>query len=76
MKVTVIKDFYDLAAFTGRRTGEVIEVPEDRGTRLIGMRLVKAGEAKPEKTEAPKAKSAAKPAAKKTVKRTDPTASA
>ena len=58
MKVTVTKDFYDLAAFTGRRAGDVIEVPEDRGARLIGMGFAEG--AKPEK---------AKPAAKKTAKK-------
>lgn len=77
MKVTVTQNFYDMAAFTGRRVGEVLEVPEDRGARLIGMRLVKAGKVpEPEKAEEPKAKPAAKTAAKKTVKKTDPTASA
>ena len=77
MKVTVIKDIYDLTAFKGRRAGEVIEVPEDRGIRLIGMLLAKAEGAKPEKAETPKEKPAAKAAAKKTVKKnTDPTASA
>ena len=76
MKVTVTQDFYDLTAFTGRRMGEVIEVPEDRGARLIEMRLAKAESAKEEKAEALKAKQAAKTTAKKTVKKTDPTASA
>ena len=76
MKVTVTRDFYDLLALTGRRAGEVIEVPEDRGARLIEMRLAKAKSEKPEKAEKPKAKPAAKTAAKKTVKKTDPTASA
>ena len=76
MKVTATQDFYDLTAFTGRRAGEVIEVPEDRGARLIEMRLAKAEDAKPEKEEAPKAKQAEKTAAKKTVKKTDPKASA
>ena len=71
MKVTVIQNFYDLTAFTGRRVGEVIEVPEDRGTRLIGMKLARAegGEpetAKPQKAKQP-AKAAAKTAAKKAV---------
>ena len=75
MKVTVIKDIYDLTAFKGRRAGEVIEVPEDRGIRLIGMLLAKAEGAKSEKAET-KEKPAAKAAAKKTVKKTDPTASA
>ncbi len=69
MKVTVTQNFYDLKAFTGRRVGEVLEVPEDRGARLIGMRLVKAEGVKPEKAEEPKAKPAAKTAAKKTVKK-------
>ena len=68
MKVTVTKDFYDLTAFTGRRAGDVIEVPEDRGTRLIKLKFAKAEGAEPEKTEAPKAKTAAKTAAKKAVK--------
>ena len=76
MKVTVTQDFYDLKAFTGRRAGEVVEVPEDRGARLIEMRLAKAEGAKPEKAEKPKAKQAEKTAAKKTVKKTDPKASA
>ena len=86
MKVTITQDFYDLTAFTGRRAGEVLEVPEDRGARLIEMRLAKAEGAmpekaekpkeKPEKAEAPKAKQAEKTAAKKTVKKTDPKASA
>ena len=69
MKVTVIQSFYDLKAFTGRRAGEVIEVPEDRGARLIGMRLAKAEGEKPEKAETPKTKQAAKTTAKKTVKK-------
>ena len=76
MKVTVTRDFYDLTAFTGRRAGDVIEVPEDRGTRLIKLKFAKEIGAKPEKAEAPKAKTAEKTAAKKTVKKTDPTASA
>lgn len=73
MKVTATKDFYDMTAFKGRRAGDVIEVPEDRGIQLIAMRLAKAEVVKPEKAEGPKAKPAAKTAAKKTVKRTDPT---
>ena len=72
MKVTVTQDFYDLTALTGRRAGDVIEVPEDRGTRLIEMRLAKAEGEKPEKAEEPKAKQAAKTAAKKTARKTDP----
>jgi hypothetical protein len=75
MKVTVTQDFYDMTAFKGRRAGEVIEVPEDRGARLIGMLFAKAEGAKPEAAEGKK-KPAAKTAAKKTVKKTDPTASA
>ena len=67
MKVIVTKDFYDLAAFTGRRAGDVIEVPEDRGAKLIGMQFAKAEGG--EKAEAPKAKPAAKTAAKKTAKK-------
>ncbi len=76
MKVTAVKDFYDLTAFVGRRAGEVIEVPEDRGARLIEMQLAKAEGAKVEKTETPEsnaggsAKSAAKGAAKTAAKRT------
>jgi len=65
MKVTVTKDFYDLKAFCGRLAGDVIEVPEDRGARLIEMRFAEAEGAKPEKADAPKAKPAAKKAAKK-----------
>ena len=65
MKVTVTKDFYDLTAFCGRRAGDVIEVPEDRGTDLIEMRFAEAEGAKPEKADAPKAKPAAKRTAKK-----------
>ena len=65
MKVTVIQSFYDLKAFTGRRAGEVIEVPEDRGARLIGMRLAKAEGEKPEKAETPKT---SKPRTKKSSK--------
>jgi hypothetical protein len=61
MKVIVTKDFYDLTAFTGRRAGDVIEVPEDRGAKLIEMRFAEA--------EGQKAKPAAKPAAKKTAKK-------
>lgn len=61
MKVTVTKDFYDLKAFMGRRAGDVIEVPEDRGAELIRRKF-----AKPEKPE--KAKAAAKAEEKKTVK--------
>lgn len=64
MKVIVKQDFYDLTAFTGRRAGDVIEVPEDRGARLIEMRFAEAEGAKPEKAAVPKAK----PAAKKTAK--------
>lgn len=66
MKVIVTRDFYDLKAFVGRQIGEVIEVPEDRGARLIEMRLAKA---EAQKAEAPKAKPEAKPAAKKTAKK-------
>lgn len=69
MKVIVIKDFYDLMAYKDRRAGDVIEVPEDRGARLIGLRFAKAKDAEPEKAETPKAKTAAKTAAKKTVKK-------
>lgn len=65
MKVIVTKDFYDLTAFCGRRAGDVIEVPEDRGARLIEMRFAKAEGAKAEKAETPKAKPAAKKTAKK-----------
>ena len=65
MKVIVKQDFYDLAANTGRRIGDVIEVPEDRGAKLIEMRFAEAEGAKPEKAEAPKAKTAAKKTAKK-----------
>lgn len=81
MKVIVTQDFYDLKAFCGRRAGDVIEVPEDRGTRLIeirfaeaegvkapkaeGVKLEKAEAQKPEKAEAPKAKPDAKKTAKK-----------
>lgn len=69
MKVIVKKDFYDLTAFTGRRAGEVIEVPEDRGAKLIEMRFADAEGGKPAKAETPKAKPAAKPAAKKPAKK-------
>ena len=69
MKVTVTRDFYDLEAFTGRRAGDVIEVPEDRGTRLIKLKFAKKEGMKPEPAEAPKAKTAAKTAVKKTVKK-------
>lgn len=65
MKVIATKDFYDLTAFVGRRAGDVIEVPEDRGARLIEMRLAKEEGAKPEKAKAPEAKPAAKKTAKK-----------
>ena len=65
MKVTVTQDFYDMTAYTGRRAGDVIEVPEDRGAMLIKMRFAKAEGAKPEKADAPKAKPAAKRTAKK-----------
>lgn len=65
MKVIVTKDFYDLTAFFGRRVGEVIEVPEDRGADLIKKQFVKAEGAKPEKAEATKAKQTAKKTAKK-----------
>ena len=65
MKVTVIRDFYDLKTFTDRKAGDVIEVPEDRGAKLIAMLFAKAEGAKAEKADAPKAKSAAKKAAKK-----------
>ncbi len=65
MKVTVIRDFYDLKAFVDRKAGDVIEVPEDRGSRLIAMLFAKADGAKAEKAEAPKAKTAAKKTAKK-----------
>ena len=54
MKVTVTKDFYDLKAFKGRRAGDVIEVPEDRGAELIRRKF-----AKPEKPENAIATSAA-----------------
>ena len=69
MKVTVTRDFYDLEALKGRRTGDVIEVPEDRGTRLIKLKFAKEESMKPETAEAPKAKTAAKTAVKKTVKK-------
>lgn len=69
MKVTVTQEFYDLVAFVGRRAGDVIEVPEDRGARLIEKRLAKTESAKPEKAEEPKAKPAAKTAVKKTAKK-------
>ena len=69
MKVTVTRDFYDLMAFTGRRAGDVIEVPEDRGARLIKLKFAKEIGTKPEKAEEPKAKTAAKTAVKKTVKK-------
>jgi hypothetical protein len=72
MKVTVIRAFYDLKTFTDRKVGDVIEVPEDRGSKLIAMLFAKAEGVKAEKAEAPKAKTATKKAAKKT----DPTASA
>ena len=65
MKVIATKDFYDLTAFVGRRAGDVIEVPEDRGARLNEMRHAKEEGAKPEKAVAPKAKPAAKKTAKK-----------
>lgn len=65
MKVIVMQDFYDLTAFCGRRAGDVIEVPEDRGADLIKKQLAKAEGAKPEKAEATKAKPAAKKTAKK-----------
>lgn len=65
MKVIVTKDFYDLTVFCGRRAGEVIEVPEDRGANLIKKQLVKAEGAKLEKAEVTKAKPAAKKTAKK-----------
>lgn len=67
MKVIATVDFYDMAANTGRRAGDVIEVPEDRGARLIGMKFARAEGA--EKAETPKAKPAAKPAAKKAAKK-------
>lgn len=60
MKVTVTRDFYDLVTFTDRKAGDVIEVPEDRGAKLIVMLFAKA-----EKADAPKAKPAAKKAEKK-----------
>ena len=60
MKVIAVKDFYDLTAFVGRKAGEAIEVPEDRGAKLIAMKFAEA-----EKAEASKAKPAAKKAAKK-----------
>lgn len=69
MKVIVAKDFYDLVAFTGRRAGDVIEVPEDRAAKLISMLLAKAEGAEPGKATAQKAKPAAKPAAKKPAKK-------
>lgn len=59
MKVIVTHNFYDLKAFVGRQAGDVIEVPEDRGAKLIEMRLVKAEGAK----------TTAKPAAKKATKK-------
>ena len=65
MKVTVTRDFYDLKAFVDRKAGDVIEVPEDRGSRLIAMLFAKADGAKAEKAETPKAKPAAKKTAKK-----------
>ncbi|MBR4165866.1 MAG: hypothetical protein IKR43_06470 [Lachnospiraceae bacterium] len=63
MKVIALTDFFDLAVMIGRRAGEAIEVPEDRGTRLIAMRLAKAEE------EAEKPRAAAKPAAKRAEKK-------
>lgn len=68
MKVIVTENFYDMAAFTGRRVGDVIEVPEDRGAKLIEMRFARAEGAEPEKVEAPKAKATAK-TTKKTAKK-------
>ena len=65
MKVTVIRDFYDLKTFTDRKAGDVIEVPEDRGAKLIAMLFAKAEGAKAEKADAPKAKPAAEKTAKK-----------
>ena len=65
MKVIVMQDFYDLTAFVGRRAGDVIEVPEDRGADLIEMRFAKAEGARAAKAEAPKAKPVAKKTAKK-----------
>ena len=65
MKVIVMQDFYDLTAFVGRRAGDVIEVPEDRGADLIEMRFAKVEGARAAKAEAPKAKPAAKKTAKK-----------
>lgn len=76
MKVIITRNFYDLTAFMGRQAGDVIEVPEDRGARLIEMQFAEAKGVKPEKAEAQKAKPAAKATAKKTTKKTDPTASA
>lgn len=64
MKLTVTADFYDLAAFVGRRAGDVIEVPEDRAAQLIEMRFAVAEGARP----APKAKATAKTATKKAAK--------
>ena len=60
MKVIAVKDFYDLTAFTGRRAGDVIEVPEDRGAKLIAMQFAKAEAAKAEKPKAPAKKTAKK----------------
>lgn len=68
------QNFYDLTAYTGRRAGDVIEVPEDRGNKLIRLKFAKAEGAKPEKAEAQKEKPATKTTAKKTAKKTDPTA--
>lgn len=65
MKVIATRDFYDLTAFTGRRIGEVIEVPEDRGAKLIEMRLAEAEDAKPAKPAESRQKTAAKKPAKK-----------
>ena len=65
MKVIITRNFYDLTAFMGRQAGDVIEVPEDRGAKLIAMLFAKAEGAKAEKADAPKAKPAAKKAAKK-----------
>ena len=62
MKVIVTKDFYDLKTFTDRKAGDVIEVPEDRGAKLIAMLFAKAEGAK---ADAPKAKTKEKKTAKK-----------
>ena len=50
MKVIVTQNFYDLTAHKGRRAGDVIEVPEDRGATLIRIRFAKAEGGKPKAT--------------------------